>query len=207
MIPTWCQREWDAGLGFLAETYGFSVKPFDNRPSMPARSYCSDYDFYYGPTCHALSFKARVLWLAAGTRDHCEWLHEVAHLVVAPPWERSPTESEEFGGIFAWERAVGKELTRTGRWGQFDFDRFLAVQEAYGVGDTIWGDDLEWGELSKQGRATILKYCNKTLRLAGLVNGLNRPMWGSAPNWTDEVRERWGNMVNFRCNWSTIKAG
>lgn len=196
----WCTSQWKAGLGFLSETFNFRVLPYTG----PGRA--NDPDYHFGPAGHAINFKGRVLWLEADEEVHGEWLHEVAHLVCAPPWEASPEDSEEFGGIFGWERAVAKDFLRQGLWSKADFEAFRRLQDIYGVGyaPSCWGSLSEWGAVPKGYQRIVLGFINRTLRLAGLLDAQNRPTWTTTPTWTEEVRVRWKATANFRTNWSTI---
>ncbi len=212
----WCAPQWKAGLGFLSKTFDFRVQPFDFRVlpnDGPNRAgvdddldpdYRYDPDYHFGPAGHAISFKGRVLWLEANEEVHAEWLHEVAHLVCAPPWETSPENSNEFGGIFGWERAVAKEFLYRGLWTKADFKAFQRGQDVYGIGSTLLGWGGEWGAVPKGHQRIVLGFINRTLRLAGLLDAQNRPTWTTTPTWTEEVRARWKTMSNFKTNWSTI---
>lgn len=202
----WCTREWNAGLGFLAEKYNFTVQNYDDRTlgHGPAA------DLFYGPSGHAVSFKARVLWLSEGD-SHAEWLHEVAHLVCAPPWEKNPNDANEFGGIFGWERAVAKEFTRRGLWTDVDFKTFEEMQDIYSVGDTPpeWNTKdypygpAEWGGVPSKDQAKIVAFINKTLRMVGLLNGSNRPTFAK-PKWVNKAKDRWDAVLNFKVGWPEI---
>lgn len=188
------KRELDAGLALLAERYGFDVRPSDERVTGGS-------DYSSGPSSHGISWKSRVLWLQAGQDEHFEWLHEVAQ-----PWEDGPARSSEFSGIFGWERAVGHELVRLGRWTSSDWSALLRGQDAYGLGTTPpeWGlgsQYAEWESMRVGHQRICVSYMYATLRAAGLLDAHNRPTW-APPSWTDEVRDRWALTREWK--WTTM---
>lgn len=193
------KRELDAGLALLADRYGFEIRPFDGGVTGGS-------DYSSGPSSHDISWKSRVLWLQAGQDEHFEWLHEVAHLVVSPPWEDGPARSSEFSGIFGWERAVGRELVRLGRWTRSDWSALLKGQDVYGLGTVLaeWGlgsQYAEWGSMRVGHQRICMSYMYATLRAASLLDASNRPTW-TAPTWTDEVLDRWS--VTREWKWTTM---
>lgn len=177
------KKELDAGLALLSEKYNFTVRLYDyvtlenEKDCAPAPA-----------ATHSISWRKRILWLSEGD-EHVEWLHEVAHLVCCPPWEDGPNGSNEFGGIFAWERAVGREFYRRGVWAEDDWQQLLLVQNSYGATcpKKLFCD---WGGISLGHQRLCLSYMYKTLRLANLLDKNSRPTFAQ-PVWSDEVRGRW----------------
>lgn len=184
--PTSMQASLEAGLGFLAETYAFTVRAYDEKDA-------SGKDYSEGPTAHGLSWQRRILWLQEKEEGHCEWLHEVAHIVCSPPWEHGPKDASEFSGIFAWERAVGREFRRKGLWTKKDWADLHHSQSYYGVGipPKAWSDNpSEWGSIKRGHQNLCLAYMYQTLRLANLLDKNNRPTWAK-PVWSEGVKHRW----------------
>lgn len=197
----------DKGLSFLAGIYGFSVVSSGEITTERVRPYRVQNDYFIGPAGHNLSPRARILWLDGNDTYVWSWLHEVAHLVCAPPWEKSPDYADEFGGIFAWERAIGFELTRRGYWCLEDFENLLHDQEAYGLGSIPdeWNGVSSWGSLPGSKQRTLMKFFRKTLQLASLLDDNGTPIFGATPNWSEKIRERWEATSDFRTNWDRIK--
>lgn len=181
------KRELDAGLALLSEKYNFTVLPYHHDTVMEEK------DCTPAPSAiHAISWRKRILWLSEGD-GHFEWLHEVAHLVCCPPWEDGPNDAHEFGGIFAWERAVGREFYRRGIWEEGDWVNLLHGQNTYVAtrptrnGGEEWCD---WGAVRLGHQNRCLSYMYKTLRLANLLNKANRPTFAQ-PVWSADVELRW----------------
>jgi hypothetical protein len=183
------KRELEAGLAFLSEKYDFTVRPYDFdavkkvKDSTPAPS-----------AAHAISWRKRILWLSGGDA-HFEWLHEVAHLVCCPPWEDDPNNSNEFGGIFAWERAVGREFYRKNIWSKEDWMKLLDGQDAYVTTFPVRGGDMywsggDWGDVRRGHQNMYVSHMYRTLRLANLLSKDNRPTFAQ-PVWSEEVRLLW----------------
>lgn len=181
------KRELDAGLALLSEKYSFTVLPYD--PDGDAKHM----DWHPAPVAdHAISWKKRILWLSEGD-DHFEWLHEVAHLVCCPPWEDGPNDAHEFGGIFAWERAVGRELLRRDMWSSDDWQMLLHGQNMYATTRPTRGGGVEWCDWNgvRLGHQNLcMSYMYKTLRQANLLNKYNRPTFEPAI-WSADVELRW----------------
>ncbi len=191
------KRELDAGLALLSEKYNFTVRLHDYA-ALEHEKDCTP-----APVAtHAISWRKRILWLSEGD-DHFEWLHEVAHLVCNPPWEDGPSGAHEFGGIFAWERAVGREFYRKGIWSKDDWVKLLHGQNLYATtrlnadGRVNWCD---WEGVRPGHQNRCLSYMYKTLRLANLLNKDNRPTFAQ-PVWNADVELRW----DWR--WQTIVTG
>lgn len=181
------KRELDAGLTLLSEKYSFKVLPYDE-DTVEEEKDCTP-----APSAtHAISWRKRILWLSEGD-EHFEWLHEVAHLVCCPPWEDGPNGAHEFGGIFAWERAVGRELLRRAMWSSDDWRKLLHGQNIYATtrptefGGEEWCD---WGEVRLGHQNLCLSYMYKTLRQANLLDKHNRPTFAQ-PVWSADVELRW----------------
>lgn len=209
----WCRREWDAGLGLLSDRYGFKVRPYDDRPprEISLRRPPGE-DYSDAPAAlHAISFKSRTLWLTSGNDPHGEWLHEAAHLVCCPPWEKGPNDAGELAAIFGWERAVAKHFTRIGLWTKEDLHDFFTMQDIYGVGKTpdCWGlegRDGEWSVVKPGYQRMLLAYMNRTLRRCGLLNIHNRPTF-EKPDWKAVgLKHRWEVTSDFRIHWGDILA-
>lgn len=199
-------KERDAGLGLIAGAYGFTVRgDLDAVAEKMTRRQKAD--FFVGPSMHDLSFKARILWLN-GHDQHREWLHEAAHLVCSPPWEKNPTESEEYGGIFAWERLMAKELLRRKLFTRLDYKNVLDTQDTYGVMGSLglppsWyrdGFPQEWGSIGRRRQRVLFTYMTKTIRLAGLIDEDDRPTFKPGV-WTNEVKKRWKLTKEFVNLW------
>lgn len=190
------KRELDAGLSLLSEKYNFTVRLHDHATLEHEK------DCTAAPSAtHAISWRKRILWLSEGD-DHFEWLHEVAHLACDPPWENGPRGCNEFGGIFAWERAVGKEFYRKGIWSKDDWTKLLHGQDLYATSCPTQGSEewSEWGAIRLGHQNRCLSYMYKTLRLANLLNKDNRPTFAQ-PVWNADVELRW----NWR--WQTVVTG
>lgn len=143
-------------------------------------------DTGHGPNHHATSWRRRILWLEKGTLDHGDWLHEIAHLVVCPPWEAGPDHADEMAAIFPWERAVARHFYRTRVWTGAEWMAFLDMQGNYTA--TNAGDG--WTEVPDHSRRAYLAWGQETLRLANLLDRWGRPTF-QKPTWTEEVHVRW----------------
>jgi hypothetical protein len=183
-----------AGMSFLAEKYGFRVEHAGKRARGEG--------YFGGPSWHDL------FWGPRGSRtllfgesydehDHCEWLHEVAHIVCCPPWEGTPTNSAEFCGIFPWERAVAEDFHRRGWWCVEDVRRLYGMQATYSLGDTApmkWDVGMgEWGGLSARVQEDILRHGRRLLRKAGLLYANGRPTY-TRPVWHPSLEAPWRSL-------------
>jgi len=179
------------GLTLLSQAYGFEVRDYRELRSDLWRNH-REVDLWgddtsTGPSTHALSWKRRILWLDTKEDKHAEWLHEVAHLVVLPPWEpKGPNSSDEMAGIFTWENQVAHELYRRKVWSPEDFEVFRSIQASFGATN----NGHNWVDTTPSSQKLYLAYTRKTLRMAGLLDARNRPTF-QAPRWTDEVKARW----------------
>lgn len=188
------------GLNVLQKAYSFEVRDYSellpegvdktSRPHLWTESRNQElwgHDTGLGPGGHAISWKRRILWLDTQVVGHADWLHEVAHLVVVPPWESGgPDTSNEMSAIFTWERAVALELRRQKIWNQKDLAGFRAMQNTY----VATNQGQHWYEILPTRRAQYLKFTRKTLRGCGLLGAQDRPTF-QKPIWTDDVQARW----------------
>lgn len=191
------------GLAFCLEQTGVSA--VWREPGETTRRCRLGHEVFDGPTGHAIDWTERTLLLApplSEARCHladwgAEWLHELAHVVVSPPWEANPDECHEYGGVFAWELTVAYDLVRRGLWTHTHTSSVVDVQALYGISSSarrLAPGYTEWGSLPDAVRASSMRYMRRTLQLAGMLGPKNDVLWGQAPTWTDEVKGRWGHV-------------
>lgn len=190
------------GLTFLSQAYGIEVRDYlelqkadpvleakpgaflwheDRNPDVWGSDTSS------GPSTHAVSWRRKILWLDTRSSLHAEWLHEVSHLVVSPPWEQhGPDSSNEMAALFTWEHQVAHDLHRRKLWTAEDLQQFLGFQAIY----VATNDGYEWADTTQASRRRFFAHTRKTLRAAGLLDARNRPTF-QPPQWTDEVKARW----------------
>jgi hypothetical protein len=100
-------------------------------------------------------------------------LHEIAHLLLAPPLVFDPVERVcESYLIFAWERAALRVLPR--------YTHTAVV--VYQTGTPIHGGLADWGELSETNRTKLLRRATMRLRRLGVVNA-DGALTFVRPNW------------------------
>lgn len=188
------------GLDLLTKAYGITVRDYtdlcdnkgiatrytENREAWEGKLDLWGDDTSCGPKSHAVSWRRRILWLDREEEIKAEWLHEIAHLVISPPWEERPETAKEMSAIFPWERTVAIYFYLKKIWTAKDLKEFHEAQDAY----TASNDGYEWDACTNHSKKSYFACVHKTLKMANLIDDKYRPTFQS-PTWTDEVHKHW----------------
>jgi hypothetical protein len=171
--------EWPRALKFVARRLRVRVQPIENARGLsdisPAES-----------SGHAISMRTRTLYFDRGDAEQTiEWVHEVAHLHLTPPWGTLETTSE-WPMIFPWELAVVTDL----------YGRRLVtmkqVEDAADVlGEYVCGDRTTWSGMSPAIRDEALAKMRATCVQAGVLTRAGAPTWLADPTWSRVDGGRW----------------
>lgn len=179
----------DPALRFLEYHLGFETRSKSDLVSMREPWWC----VFESPVGeHAIRVSPPTLFWGYYPYHHPKalYLHEVAHLYVRPPWELTPEHSMEMVAMFAWELAVSKNLVERGLWEPRDLKESVSFHEFWATGILSGPVNLQWLNLESRDQKLLLRYMQKTCRLANLLHEDGSPTYAT-PTWTHEVRERW----------------
>lgn len=160
---------------------------------MPSKDMAFRSTLQVGPDHHGIHMPSRTIYLDPATimDTPCHWLHEVAHVVCSPPWEKTLRDSNEMALIFGWERACGRWFMQRKLLRPRDYEQLIEEQQAYLVGF----DWCEFREFTREQQQVLLNHTYEVGRAAGLLKGqLARPTLKPG-RWTKEVEKMWGAWV------------
>lgn len=141
---------------------------------------------------HAVWMARRLLFFDENDdRGPGEWLHEVGHLHLTPPW-RTIEDDDELAMMFAWELAAIGDLYRRRLVTMKDVRKAADVQGTYGCLDGP--RSLQWADVRPDLRERALAFMRETCCQAGVLTYFGEPTWLTDPSWSLVDGSRWGHV-------------
>jgi hypothetical protein len=177
-------------LAFVARRLRIRVAPYK---TMPAKEVNPRDVVSCAPSSgHAILMAQRLLYFdETDFRGPGEWLHEVAHLHLTPPW-RTTEDDDELAVMFAWELAAIVDLHKRRLVTKKDVLAAAEVQANYGCLDGP--RSLQWADVRPDLRERALAFMRETCCQARVLTYFGEPTWIPDPTWSMVDGARWNHV-------------
>jgi len=150
-------------------------------------------DVYPSPfSGHAISLKYRTFYfdeLEAGYTT--DWLHEIGHLYLTPPWG-TVKETSEFPMLFPWERAAMEDFKRRGWMKSRELKESMASLDGY-----TCPNGKTWGSVPEAVKSEALRRMHLVCVEGSVLTYYGEPTWIPDPTWSQVSGDSWDAPQTF----------
>lgn len=134
---------------------------------------------------HAISLKHRTFYFEEKEAETADWLHEVAHIYLTPPWG-TVEHTSEFAMVFAWEKAAMEELKRRNQMTSRQLKEGLASLDAY-----TCPNGKTWESAPEAVKSEALRLMRAVCVEGSVLTYYGEPTWVPDPTWSQVDAGSW----------------